>query len=152
MGVLVCRASNWSMQGPMQVGHMVGMINKFGSMSKSGSLRDGTYHTINWVLVVDVMQVHGSAFTMLIHEKNLVVRVETYNAILWVETRGKTSANMIANHDRITNMQISRRCERWFRAACAGHANVQSGKSPCSLQGFQRDVTRIGTQMTSLDT
>ena len=109
------------------------------------------YHMVNWVLVVNVMQVCGTAFAMLIHKKNLVVRVETYNAVLRVETRSKTRANMIANHDRITNMQVSHQRERQFRAACMGHSNIQSSKGPCSLQGFQRDVTCIGTQMTLLD-
>ena len=151
MGVLVGRMASWAVQGPMQVGHMVWMINKFGSTSESRCFGNGTYHTINGVLVVNVMQVCGMAFAMLIHEENLVVRVETYNAVLWVETRGKTRANVIANHDRITNMQVSHRCERRFRAACTGHSDVQGSKGPCSLQGFQGDVTRVGTQMTSLD-
>ena len=143
---------SWVTQGPMQIGHMVGMINKFGGMSKSGCFRYGMYYTINRVLVVDVMQVCSVTFAILINKENLMVRVEMYNVVLWVETRGKTSVNMIVNHDRITNMQVSHRRERWFRAARTGHSNIQSGKGPCSLQGFQGDVTRVGTQVTSLDT
>ena len=104
MGVLVFRAASWVTQSPMQIQHVVGVINEFGSMSKSGCFRNGTYHTINWVLVVDVMQVRGTAFAMLVHKKNLVVRIEMDNAVLRVETRSKTLVNMIANHDRITNM------------------------------------------------
>ena len=128
------------------------VINEFGGMSKSGGFRDGTYHTINGMLVMNVMQVRGAAFAVLINKKNLVVRVEMDNAVLRVETRGKTRANMVANHDGITNMQVSHQCERRFRAACMGHSNVQSRKGPCTLQGFQGDVTCVGTQVTSLDT
>ena len=135
----------------MQVGDVVWVVNEFGGMSKSGGFRNGTYHTINGVLVMNVMQVRSTAFAMLVHEKNLMVRVETNNAVLRVELRSKTRGNMVAKHDRITNMQVSHRCERWFRAACTGHVYVQSGKGPCSLQCFQGDVTRISTQVTSLD-
>ena len=151
-GCLVCRASSGATQSPMQVGYMVWMINEFGGTAKSGGFRNGMYHTVNWVLVVNVMQVRCSAFAMLINKKNLVVRVETYDAVLGVEMRGKTCANVITNHDRVTNMQISHWCERWFGAAGTGHSNVQSGKGPCALQGFQGDVTRVGTEVTLLDT
>ncbi len=81
-----------------------------------------------------------------------MVGVETDNAILRVELRGKTRANMIANHNRVAHMQVSHWSERWFRAARTCHMNVQSSQGPCTLQGFQGDVTRIGTQMTLLDT
>ncbi len=150
-GVLVFSPAGWTTQRPMQVGHVVWVINKFGGTSKGGCFGNGTNHTIDWVLVMDVMQIRSTAFAMLVHKKNLVVRVESDDAVFRVETRGKTGANMIANHDRITNMQVSHWRERRFRAACTGHADIQSGKSPSSLQGFQGDVTCISTQVTSLD-
>ena len=135
----------------MQVRHMVRVVHKFCSANKGRGFRNGMYHMINWVLVMNVMQVRGVAFAMLVHKQNLMVRVETDNAVLRVEARSKTHPDMIANHDRITNMQVSHGCERRFGTACMGHANVQSGKSPCTLQRFEGDVTRIGTQVMSLD-
>ncbi len=131
---------------------MIGVIHKLGSTAKCSSFRNGTDHMVNGVLVVDVMQVGRAALAVLVHKKNLVIRVEMHNAVLWVEARCKPSANMIMDHDRITHMQISHGCERWFWSACMSHADVQSSKSPGSLQGFQGDVTRISTQMASLDT
>ncbi len=139
------------MQGPMQVGHMVWVVHEFGSAAKGRGFRNGTHDTVNGMLVMDVMQVGSVAFTVLIHKQHLVVRVEMDNAVLRIETRSKTHSDMIADHDRVTNMQISHGCERWFGSACASHANVQSGKSPCTLQRFEADVTRIGTQVTLLD-
>ncbi len=107
---------------------------------------------INWVLVVNIMQVRSATLAMLVHKKDLVVGVEMNNVVLGVETRCKTCANMIANHDRVTNMQVSHGGERQFGTACTGHADVQSSQSPCTLQGFQGDVTCISTQVMSLDT
>ncbi len=151
-GILVGRLSSRAMQSPMQVGNMIWVVDKFGGATKRRGFRNGTDHAINWVLIMNIMQVRSATFSMLVHQKNLVVRIETDNAVLGVETRSKTRANMIMNHYRITHMQVSHRSERWFRVACTGHVNVQCGKGPCMLQGFQGDVTRIGTKMTSLDT
>ena len=88
----------------MQVRHMVWMIHEFGSATKGRGFRNGTHDTVNGVLVMDVMQVCSVAFTVLVHKQDLVIRVETDNAILGVETRSKTCSNMIADHDRVTNM------------------------------------------------
>ncbi len=129
----------------MQVRHVVGMVHKFGSTDKGRSLRDGTHDTIDGMLVMNVMQVGSMAFAILIHKENLVVRIEMDNAVLRVETRSKTHPDMIADHDRIANMQVSHGCERQFRAASASHADVQSGKGPSTLQCFEADVTCIST-------
>ncbi len=128
------------------------MIHKFSSTAKCRSFRNGADHMINWVLVMNIMQIGRATLAILVHKENLVIRVKTHNAVLRVEVRRKTGVDMIADHDRVTHMQISHGCERWFWAACASHVDVQSSKSPCPLQGFQGDVTRISTQMTSLDT
>ncbi len=138
-------------QCPMQVRHMVWMVHEFGSAAKGRGLRNGAHDTIDGMLVMNVMQVGGATFAVLIHEENLVVRVKTDNAVLGVEMRSKTRPDMIADHDRITNMQVSHGCERRFGVACASHANVQSSDSPCMLQRFEADVTHIGTQVMSLD-
>ncbi len=151
-GILVGRPSSRATQSPMQVGNMIRVVDELGSTTKRQGFRNSTDHAINRVLVMNIMQVRSAAFSLLVYQKNLVVRVEMDNAVLGVETRGKTRANMIANHNRITHMQVSHWSERWFGAACAGHADVQGGKGPCMLQGFQGDVTCIGTEMTSLDT
>ena len=135
----------------MQVRHMVWVVHKFCSTAKGRGLRDGTHDTVNGVLVMDVMQICSPAFSMLIHKQDLMVRVETDDAVLWVETRSKTRPDMITDHHRITDMQVSHRCERWFGSACASHADVQCGECPCMLQRFEADVTCIGTQMASLD-
>ena len=131
---------------------MIRVVHEFGGATKCRSFRNGVNHAVNGVLIMNVMQVCSVALSMLINQKNLVVRVEMDNVILGVETRSKTRANMITNHYRITHMQVSHRGERWFRAACTSLSNVQSGKGPCTLQGFQGDVARISTKMTSLDT
>ena len=73
---------------------------------------------------MNVMQVCSMAFTILVHEKNLMIRVETNNVVLRVEPGRKTCTNMVAKHDRITNMQVSHWCERGFRATGMGHAYV----------------------------
>ena len=154
MVVLVFRGwctVNRAMQGPVQVRHMVWVVHEFGSVTKGRGFRNGSHDTVNGMLVMNVMQVGSVAFTVLIHKQNLVVRVKTDNAVLGVETRSKTSPNMIADHDRITNMQVSHGHERQFGAACTSHANVQSGESSCTLQRFERDVTCISTEVTSLD-
>ena len=154
MAVLVFRRWCWTsraMQSPMQVRHMVWVVHEFCSATKGRGLRNGTHDTVNGVLVVDVMQVCSPAFTVLVYKQDLVVRVEMDNTVLWVETRSKTHPDMIADHDRITNMQISHGCERWFGLTCASHVDVQGSEGPCTLQRFEADVTRIGTQMTSLD-
>ncbi len=151
MAVLVICTSDWTTQGPMQVRHMVRMVYKFGSVTKGGCFRNGTHNTVNGVLVMDVMQICSVAFTVLIYKQNLVVRIETDNAVLGVEMRSKTHPDMIADHDRITNMQVTHGCERRFGVAGTSHSNVQSGESPCTLQRFERDVTCIGTEVTSLD-
>ena len=154
MAVLVFRrwcSTSQATKIPMQVRHMVRVIHKFCSVTKGRGLRNGTHNTVNGVLVVDVMQVRSPAFTVLVYKQDLVVRVEMDNTVLWVETRSKTHPDMIADHDRVTNMQISHRCERWFGSACASHTDVQCGEGPCTLQRFEADVTSIGTQMTSLD-
>ncbi len=140
------------MLSPVQVGNMIRVIDKLGGTTKGRRFRNGTYHTIYRVLEMNIMQVRSAAFSMLVHQKNLVVRVETDNAVLGVEMRSKTHANMIADHDRITHMQVSHWCERRFGAAGMGHMDIQSSKGPCTLQSFQGDVTRIGTEMMSLDT
>ncbi len=129
----------------MQVRHMVRVVHKFHSATEGRGFRNGTYHMINGVLVMNVMQVRGATFAMLVHKQNLMVRVEMDNAVLRVETRSKTHPDMIADHDRITNRQVSHGCERRFGMACTGHANVQSGKSPRTLQRFEGDVARIST-------
>ena len=95
----------------MQIGHMVWMIHEFGSVAKGRGLRNGTHDTINGVLVMDIVQVGSAAFTVLIHKQNLVVRIETDNAILRIEMRSKTRPDVIVDHDRITNMQVSHGCE-----------------------------------------
>ena len=138
-------------QSPMQVRHMVRMVHKFCSAAKGRGLRNGTHNTVNGVLVVDVMQIRCSAFTVLIHKQHLMVRVEMNDAVLWVETRSKTHLDMITDHDRIANMQITHRGERWFRSAGASHADVEGSEGPHTLQRFKADVTCIGTQMTSFD-
>ena len=91
----------------MQVRHMVWVVHEFHSTTEGRGFRNGMYHTINGVLVMNVMQVRGPTFAMLVHKQNLMVRVETDNAVLRVEMWGKTHPDMITNHDRITNMQVS---------------------------------------------
>ena len=144
-GILVGSAPCRATQSPVQVGNMVRMVNEFGSTAKGLCFWDSANHVINWVLVMNIMQIRSATFAMLVHKEDLVVGIEANDAVLRVETGCKTHANMIANHDRVTHMQVSHGSERRFRAACTGHANIQSGKGPCTLQGFQGDVTHIST-------
>ena len=77
---------------------MIRVVDEFGSATKRRGFRNGTDHAINWVLVMNIMQVRSAAFSMLVHQKNLVVRVETDNVVLGVETRSEHDYESLQDH------------------------------------------------------
>ena len=65
----------------MKIRYMIWVIDKLGSAAKGGGLRNGVHDMVNWMLVMNVMQVCSTTFAVLVHKQNLVVRVETDNAV-----------------------------------------------------------------------